>query len=464
MSTQRDQTLARAFCVRPNGRVGEAISVLLADDNAIVREGVRAMLAAEPDIEIVGVAYDRDSLISAAAELAPQVVVTDIRMPPTFQGEGIDAAHRLRKLNPGTGVVVLSQYDEPGFAVRLLGPGAAGLAYLLKDSVASGDQLATAVRQVASGGSMIDPRIADALVQPVTDDGDLTPADEDLLHMVAAGRPIKAIAAARGVSPATASNDVERLFLKISTSASTGAAGSLRRLRRLHQAIVESQELSETLSRLLPAGVGDKLRRDGGMEIGDVEEFDATIVMSDVRGYSAIAERSDVGVLARQMSTHRAEMNWVVHDAGGIVMQYNGDAVLAVFGAPGATKDHADRAVRAALSMIEHQASVNQLWALEGLPEFGIGIGVSSGRIGAALLGSAERLEYTVFGDTVNLAQRLQDLARPAGRIVLSDATYAVLRGPVEARRLGPVTLKGREAPVVTYVIETTDAAASDGA
>jgi DNA-binding CsgD family transcriptional regulator len=186
---------------------------------------------------------------------------------------------------------VRSQYDEPGPAVRLLGPGAAGLAYLLKDTVASGDQLATAVRQVASGGSMIDPRIADALVQPVTDDGDLTPADEDLLQMVAAGRPIKAIAAARGVSPATASDDVERLLLKISTSASTGAAGSLRRLRRLRQAIVESQELGETLSRLLPAGVADKLRRDDGMEIGDVEEFDATTVMSDVRGYSPRSRR-----------------------------------------------------------------------------------------------------------------------------------------------------------------------------
>jgi class 3 adenylate cyclase/ActR/RegA family two-component response regulator len=429
-----------------------SITVFLADDNAIVREGVRAILALEGDLDVVGVACDYDELIAEAGRLAPQVLVTDIRMPPSFQREGIDAAKELRKRHPGTGVVVLSQYDDPEYAVSLLGEGAAGYAYLLKDGVAEGNQLADAVRQVASGGSMLDPKIVEALVRPVTGDGDLTPAEEDLLHMVAAGRTIKAIAVTRQTTPAAVAGDVEQLFLKISRAASAGAAGSLRRLRMLHQAIVEREEQGETLSRLLPGGLADKVRRDGA-EIGAVEELDVTVLMSDVRGYTAIAEKADPSRLAGQVNAHRAEMNHAVLDAGGTVMQFVGDAVMAVFGAPVAQDDHAERAVTAAVAMLERQAKVNERWAGEGLPPFGLGIGISTGRVAAALLGSEERLEYTVVGDTVNLAQRLQDRARPAGTIVLSDPTYAGLRTPVEAERLAPEAVKGREAPVAAYKI-----------
>jgi class 3 adenylate cyclase/DNA-binding NarL/FixJ family response regulator len=443
---------------------GGQISVFLADDNLIVREGVRAMLALEPDIEVVGMACDYDELVAKAEAAAPQVLVTDIRMPPSFQREGIDAAKELRKRHPGTGVVVLSQYDDPEYAVSLLSEGAAGYAYLLKDALAQGDQLAAAVRQVASGGSMLDPKIVDALTGPVTADGELGPPEEELLHMVAAGMPIKAIAVARRTTPAGAASDVERLFLKISRDASAGASGSLRRLRLLHQAIVDREEQGETLSRLLPGGLAEKVRREGA-SIGDVEELDVTVVMSDVRGYSAIAEKSDLGRLARQVNTHRAEMNHAVLDAGGTVMQFVGDAVMAVFGAPVPQADHADRAVSAAVAMIERQAAVDERWALDGLPAFGLGIGVSTGPVAAALLGSQERLEYTVVGDTVNMAQRLQDQARPAGRIVLSEATYAALRAPVDAERLEPLRVKGREAPVAAYVITAAGGSArADGA
>src|SRR3989442_10578608 len=161
--------------------MGDRITVFLADDNVIVREGVRALLALEPDLEVVGTAGDYDELIAGAGAAAPQVLVTDIRMPPAFQREGIDAAKELRKRHPGTGVVVLSQYDEPEYAISLLGEGAAGYAYLLKDRVAEGDQLARAVREGATGGSMLDPAIVDALVHPVQD-SDLSQADEELLR------------------------------------------------------------------------------------------------------------------------------------------------------------------------------------------------------------------------------------------------------------------------------------------
>jgi adenylate cyclase len=429
------------------------ISVFLADDSVIVREGVRAMLALEPDLDVVGVACDYDELVSGAEQAAPQVLVTDIRMPPSFQSEGIDAAKELRKRHPGTGVVVLSQYDDPEYAIALLGDGAAGYAYLLKDRIAEGDQVARAVREVATGGSVLDPKIVEALVQPVTGDGVLTPAEEELLRNVAEGRPIKAIAATRHTTPTAVAADVEQLFLKISQGATAGTAGSLRRLRMLHQAIVDREEQGETLSRLLPGGLAEKLRREGG-RIGETEELVVTVLMSDIRGYSAIAEEADPSRLAAQLNTHRAEMNHAVIDAGGTVMQFIGDAVLAVFGAPVPQDDHADRALDSARAMHERQMVVNVRWEQEGLTPFGLGIGLSTGPVAAALLGSEERLEYTVVGDTVNLAQRLQDMARPAGRIVLSEATHDALRAPVDAEALEPVAVKGRQAPVSVYRID----------
>jgi len=437
----------------PGGR----ITVFLADDSVIVREGVRAMLALEPDFEVVGTAADYDELVAGASEVAPQVLVTDIRMPPSFQSEGIDAAKELRKRHPGTGVVVLSQYDDPEYAVLLLGDGAAGYAYLLKDRVAEGDQLARAVREVATGGSLLDPKIVEALVAPVTGEGDLTPAEEDLLRMVAEGKPIKAIAVTKGTTPAAVSADVEQLFLNISQAATTGSAGSLRRLRMLHQAIVDREEQGETLSRLLPGGLAEKLREEGG-RLGETEELVVTVLMADIRGYSTIAEHTDPSELARQLNTHRAEMNHAVIDEGGTVMQFVGDAVMAVFGAPVSQRDHADRALAAARAMHERQAGVNTQWDAVGLPPFHLGVGLSSGPVAAALLGSEERLEYTVVGDTVNLAQRLQDLARPAHQIVLADSTYRALEQPVEADALDPLTVKGRDTPVHAYRITVAPA------
>jgi class 3 adenylate cyclase len=432
----------------------ESITVFLADDNVIVREGVRALLALEPDLDIVGIAGDYDDLIAGASAAAPQVLVTDIRMPPSFQSEGIDAAKELRKLHPGTGVVVLSQYDDPEYAVSLLADGAAGYAYLLKDSIAQGDQLARAVREVATGGSVLDPKIVAALVDPVAGaESDLTEDEEDLLQQVAQGRPIKAIAATRQTTPAVVADAVEALFLKLSQGATAGTAGSLRRLRLLHTAIVDREEQGETLSRLLPTGLADKVRREGG-RIGETEDLVVTVLMSDIRGYSAIAEVSEPSDLAHQLNEHRAAMNHAILDAGGTVMQFVGDAVMASFGAPVPKDDHADRALVAARAMYERQRVVNEQWVADGLTPFGLGIGLSTGPVAAALLGSEERLEYTLVGDTVNLAQRLQDLARPEGRIVLSEATLDALRDrPAHADPLEPQAVKGRQQPVQAYMI-----------
>ncbi|MBA2317390.1 MAG: response regulator [Euzebyales bacterium] len=423
--------------------------MFLADDNLIVREGVRALLSLEDDLEVVGVAADYDELIAAAERAAPQVLVTDIRMPPTFQREGIEAGKQLRKRHPGTGVVILSQYDDPEYAISLLSEGAAGYAYLLKDRVAEGDQLARAIREVAAGGSMLDPKIVEALVRPMTSDDDLSPADEELLRMVAQGKPIKAIAVVRQTTASDVADAIERLFIALAQGLSSGTGGCLERLKMLHQAIVDREEQGESLSRLLPGGIAEKLRAEG-RRIGETEALRVTVLMSDIRGYSSIAEHSPPSLLARQLNEHRAEMNRAILGEGGTVMQFVGDAVMGVFGAPVAQTDHADRAVAAALAMHEAQERVNLRWTAEGIEPFELGIGLSTGEVAAALLGSEERLEYSVVGDTVNLSQRIQQWAE-RGETVVSEPTYRELTAPLAAEALPARLVKGRQTPVAAY-------------
>src|SRR6266487_3544141 len=430
---------------------GSTIRVFLADDNLIVREGVRALIERHSDMRVVGVAADYDEVVRGATATGPQVLITDIRMPPTFRREGIDAAREVRKRHPGTGIVVLSQYEDPEYAISLLAEGSAGYGYLLKDHVAEGNQLADAIRAVATGGTALDPTIVEALVRPVVPPGGLTPDEEELLSMVAEGKPIKAIAVARHVPPEAADAEVEEIFVKLAEGVSAGSQSALRRLRMLQQAIVDREEQGETLSRLLPGGLADKLR-SGTRDIGETERVVVTVLMSDIRSYSTIAEHADPSQLAGQLNTHRAAMNQAILGEAGTVMQFVGDAVMAVFGAPFPQPDHADRAVAAALDMHALQAEINGRWRADGLPAWGLGLGLSTGEAAAALLGSAERLEYTLVGDTVNLSQRLQQLADP-GETVLSEATLKTLRTEISAVALGAQRVKGRETPVIAYKI-----------
>jgi class 3 adenylate cyclase/ActR/RegA family two-component response regulator len=425
------------------------IEVFLADDNLIVREGVRALIERHADLSVVGVAADFDGTVAGATATAPHVLVTDIRMPPSFNREGIDAAKEVRKRHPGTGVVILSQYDDPEYAVSLLAEGSAGYGYLLKDHIAEGNQLVDAIRAVATGGTALDPAIVEALVRPVTSGGGLTEPEEALLALVAEGKPIKAIAAARGVPPEAVDTEVEAVFLKLAQGVTAGNQGALHRLRLLHQAIVDREEQGETLSRLLPGGLAEKLRSEG-RRIGETERVEVTVLMSDIRSYSTIAEHADPSQLAGQLNTHRAAMNKAILGEGGTVMQFVGDAVMAVFGAPVSQADHADRAVAASVAMHAGQAEINVRWIAEGLPSFGLGLGLSTGEAAAALLGSEERLEYTLVGDTVNLSQRLQQLAA-AGETVLSGPTLRALTSEVATFALEEQLVKGRDTPVVAY-------------
>ena len=426
-----------------------AITVFLADDNLIVREGVKALLDLEDDLLIVGQAADYDGLIAGAEATNPNVVVTDIRMPPDFSREGIEAAKEVRRRHPGTGVVILSQFDDPDYAISLLSDGAAGYAYLLKDRVGEGNQLAHAVREVAAGGSVLDPKIVDGLTTPVRQDATLSPAEEELLHMVAEGRTVNAIAGHLQTTPAAADAAVEDLFKRLAEGLSSGSADSLKRLRSLQKAIVERKEQGESLSRLLPGGVASQII-DGGRLPGETEELMVTVLMSDIRGYTTIAEHSDPSVLAGQLNEHRSAMNGAILGHAGTVMQFVGDAVMAVFGAPVAQEDHAALSVEAAIAMHAAQHDLNAKWQSEDKEPFGLGIGLSTGLVAAALLGSEERLEYTLVGDTVNLTQRLQQWAEP-GETVLSLPTWEALNDPPDADELEASIVKGRETPVGAY-------------
>ena len=323
------------------------ITVFLADDTLLVREGVRALLAAQPDLEVVGVAEDYDGLVARRRrDSSPQVVVTDIRMPPNFQNEGIEAAKQVRKRHPGTGVVILSQYDEPEYAISLLSEGAAGYAYLLKDRVGDGDQLVPR-----------DPRGRDRRQHA-------RPRDRARARRAGArrrrARRARGAAAAvdrrgpagegdrgRVAHDARSGERRDRRAVPRSSrkEASAGREGALRRLRLLQKAIVDREEQGETLQPPAARAASPRSCASDGRAIGETERLVVTVLMSDVRGYSGIAERVDPTVLAGQLNTHRAEMNTAILAEGGTVMQYVGDAVMAVFGAPFPQDDHADRAL-----------------------------------------------------------------------------------------------------------------------
>jgi class 3 adenylate cyclase len=223
---------------------------------------------------------------------------------------------------------------------------------------------------------------------------------------------------------------------------------------------LENRRLADevSLSRELPAGLAERLQREG-RRVGETETLEVTVLVSDVRGYTSIAERADPHRLAGQLNEHRKEMTKLISDRGGTVMQFVGDEVFAVFGAPDAIDDHAGRAVSAALDMQAAQAAINDNWREQGLPLFGLGIGLSTGRVAGALLGSEHHTEYSVVGDTVNLASRLQQWAA-AGEIVLSAETFAVAGRPAQAEALAPATVKGRAALVSAYKLRPQPATA----
>jgi DNA-binding NarL/FixJ family response regulator len=197
-----------------------ALRIALAEDNYLVREGLEQLLGGDEGIELLASCADMPSLLAAVEADPPDVVLTDIRMPPDGDDAGIQIASRLRETHPEIGVVVLSQYSEPGFVLRLLDSGSEGRAYLLKERIADRAELTRAIEAVADGGSVIDPKIVEVLVQarsraessPLAE---MTPRELDVLAGVAEGKSNTAIAEDLVLTKRAIEKHINAIFLKL---------------------------------------------------------------------------------------------------------------------------------------------------------------------------------------------------------------------------------------------------------
>lgn len=202
------------------------LRIVIAEDNYLVREGTRRLLEDSGEVEVAAAVGSATELMDAVARLAPDAVVTDIRMPPGNNMDGIEAAHVIRSEHPQIGVVVLSQHAEEAYAFELLKHGTAGLAYLLKDRVGDIDALLGALREVCRAGSVVDPVVVEALVarRARLDDSvlrALTPRELEVLRGMASGRTNAAIADSLVVSRSTVEKHVSSIFAKIGLTEET---------------------------------------------------------------------------------------------------------------------------------------------------------------------------------------------------------------------------------------------------
>jgi DNA-binding NarL/FixJ family response regulator len=198
----------------------DRLRVILADDNYLVRQGTAALLATSSAVELVRAVDDPASLLAAVEELRPDAVLTDIRMPPTFSTEGLDAAKRIRSEHPGIGVVVLSQYSEEEYVFDLLADGVAGLGYLLKERVSDVDELVRALNEVSRGGSALDAQVVERLLSRRSAETssplvELSDREREVLGEMATGRSNAGIAQALFMSERAVERHITAVFQKL---------------------------------------------------------------------------------------------------------------------------------------------------------------------------------------------------------------------------------------------------------
>ena len=209
------------------------LTVALADDSFLVREVLLQLLAAEPEIEVLAACADMEGLMAAIEARPPDVVLTDIRMPPTKSDEGIRIAATLRASHPQVGVVVLSQFAEPAYALALLAAGSDGRAYLLKDRIHDRGQLLSAIREVAEGGSVVDPKIVEGLVaaraqaarSPLSE---LTPREREVLAGIARGMSNRAIAQELVLTKRAVEKHINAIFMKLNLATAEDVSKRVR--------------------------------------------------------------------------------------------------------------------------------------------------------------------------------------------------------------------------------------------
>ena len=220
-----------------------AIRVVVAEDSLIVREGLQQLLSGSPTLEVVGAHGDVDALLGAVEQERPDVILTDIRMPPSNTDEGIRVADHLRDAHPTTGVVVLSQYAEPAYVLALLERGSDRRGYLLKERIHDRGQLVSAIDTVARGGSVIDPKIVELLVEskarversPLSE---LTPREREVLAEMAEGKSNAGIAESLVLSKRAVEKHVNSIFMKL------GLAGSENVSKRVKATLMFLADIS----------------------------------------------------------------------------------------------------------------------------------------------------------------------------------------------------------------------------
>jgi DNA-binding NarL/FixJ family response regulator len=194
--------------------------VVVADDEYLVREGARSVLSAAPGVEVVGVAGDPVELAALLEATSPDAVVLDIRMPPTYRTEGIEAAQRIRETYPRIGVVILSQYSDPEYALELLREGSSRVAYLLKERLGDQVRLVGAIREVVDGGSVLDPKVVDSLMEAQRRRSrsrlhGLTEREHQVLGLMASGRNNAAIAREMVLSERAVEKHINSIFHRL---------------------------------------------------------------------------------------------------------------------------------------------------------------------------------------------------------------------------------------------------------
>jgi DNA-binding NarL/FixJ family response regulator len=224
---------------------GSAVRVVLADDSYLVREALEHVLADAPGVEVVASCTDRDTLLAAVEANEPDVVVTDIRMPPTESNEGLEVAATLRETHPDVGVVVLSQYAEPRYGLALLENGSDRRAYLLKERIQHGGQLVSAIEAVSNGGSVIDAKVVETLVESQQRSersplAELTPRELEILAFVARGHDNQAIADELVLTKRAVEKHINAIFLKLGLTYATDVS------RRVKAALIYLAETDTT--------------------------------------------------------------------------------------------------------------------------------------------------------------------------------------------------------------------------
>jgi adenylate cyclase len=484
--------------------------ILIVDDSFIMRKLVSDLVSSDPDLEVVDTAEDGRIALQKVRECKPDLVLLDIEMP---EMSGLETLRRLG-LRSKTKVIILSSLGQEGTAetADALRLGAAAVLGKPSGSISldlqarKGSEILRTIRNVLD----LAPLVGDA--EAVAEDGDASeasalpaPSDtrfQDLLlgalasgvllfdasgrltvaneaagkllgnpNLLAGGLTLdqifdnyneglgadirEVLATGLPLAPTVtdyALEDGSWLPIRLAAMPLPQAGGSNGVLVLLDD-MSREQEVKKILARTLSEDVATKLLSGGKLSLGGTSEK-ASILFSDIRSFTNLSEELGAAGVVEMLNEYFSFMEDILKGNGGVVDKYIGDAIMALFGVPAKLGKDADRAVKAGLDMLAALEVLNKDRAARGQKAIAIGVGVSTGEVIAGNIGSPTRMNYTVIGDTVNLASRIESLTKQYGaEFLICGETMAALSEPVQARKVDLVRVKGQTAAVVLYQV-----------